>query len=133
MLNSALEFHDSNIHAIRQQGNDVAVLFSEAYIHKSRGRPGLDKGSGWVQAAQLTIMNSSAPSEFPADFSEWLSTARLQVDDQVFNNMVPIPFTATGETELEIVFGSGETVMIRGSGVALIQLGEARYVEEFSW
>ncbi len=130
-MNSAIEFHDSSICEIKQYGNDVVVSFSSAYSHKSAGRPGLDAGSGWIQAAELTIKNSLLPLKLPENISGPLRDGYLRVDGELFEGTVPMPLTLTSGVELEILFSDGERISFIGDGVALLPLGEARYVEEF--
>ena len=100
-MNSALELHDSNISEIRQQGNDVLVLFSHAYIHKSTGRPGWDAGSGWSQAIELVVINSMLPPTLPDNLSD-LRGGHLKVNDELFAGLIPMPFNAIGKTELRL-------------------------------
>jgi hypothetical protein len=130
-VNSALELHDSNISEIRQQGNDVVVLFSRAYIHKSTGRPGWDAGSGWSQAAEVVVINSMLPHTLPDNLSD-LRGGHLKVNDELFAGLIPMPFNAIGKTELEIEFSEGERLSFVGEGITLFPRGEGQYIEEFA-
>ena len=128
-MNSALELHDSNISEIRQQGNDVLVLFSHAYIHKSTGKPGWDAGSGWSQAAELVVINSMLSPTLPDNLSN-LRGGHLTVNNELFAGLIPVPFNALGKTELEIEFSEGERLSFVGEGITLFLRGEGQYIEE---
>lgn len=54
-LNCIIELHDSEVEAITQIGERMMISFSAAYIHKSEGKPRIDPGNGWTQAAQLAF------------------------------------------------------------------------------
>jgi hypothetical protein len=49
-LNCSIEIHDSALNSVETQGT-LLKLFIQAYIHKSKGVPGVDPGTGWVQSA----------------------------------------------------------------------------------
>ncbi len=51
-MNSAIEIHDSTLQRIDIHGDALAVTV-DAYIHRSPGRPGVDRGTGWSQLVQL--------------------------------------------------------------------------------
>ena len=91
----------------------------------------MDTGSGWIQAAELTIKNSLLPLKLPENISGPLRDGYLRVDGELFEGTVPMPLTLASGVELEILFSDGERISFIGDGVALLPLGEARYVEEF--
>jgi len=131
IVNNAIEFHDSSISEIKQYGDDVVVSFSSAYVHTSVGRPGLDASSGWIQAVELTLKNSTLPLKLPENLSGPLQGGYLKIDSEFFADAIPRPLNTAGKIELEILFCDGERVAFTGDGIALLALGEARYVEEF--
>lgn len=131
IVNNALEFHDSSISEIKQCGDDVVVSFSSAYVYKSVGRPGVDASSGWIQAVELTLKNSALPLKLPENISGPLQDGYLEIDGELFAGTIPRPLNTCGRVELEILFCDGEKVSFTGDGIALLALGEARYVEGF--
>ena len=46
-MNSGLEFHDSIVSSVQSSYDVVRVVFERAYLHRSEGVPGSDKGTGW--------------------------------------------------------------------------------------
>jgi hypothetical protein len=49
MPNRAMEFHDSKFDGFDQDGTNLTLRFSAAYIHESDSERGLDVGIDWVQ------------------------------------------------------------------------------------
>ena len=128
MPNRALEFHDSTFDGIEREGTNLALRFSAAYIHQSDGKPGVDAGSGWVQELRLHISDASLTGEIhdlPCD----LWDGSIALDDERFNNCVPIPLDYRGRIEVSLEHESKLTVV--GSGLRVELLGEPKYVEEF--
>jgi hypothetical protein len=76
-MNSAIELHDSEICQIRQSGGNAVVEFTPAYLHMSRGRPGIDSGSGWLQDARLSLTRAFVTGNRPA-LPEGVSDGDLQ-------------------------------------------------------
>ncbi|MCI0559438.1 MAG: hypothetical protein MN733_13160 [Nitrososphaera sp.] len=131
MSNRIIELHDSEIEDIASRGDGSAVIrFSTAYVHESDGVPGVDKGIGLVQRAELIIergqMTGKAPS-FPMQISSGFTALSGKKQD----NVITIPLDFSGEFEVQIVFVSGHEMSIRGVGAKPIMYGEPEYVEEF--
>ena len=54
-MKSGLELHDSRVDEVELSGSNATVHFSHACVHKSRGTPGRDPGTGWSQEALLVL------------------------------------------------------------------------------
>jgi hypothetical protein len=127
MPNRAIEFHDSTFDGTRQQGNDLTLRFSAAYIHESSGKPGVDAGSGWVQEALLHVRGGSVTGkirELPCD----LWNGALRLGDKSFE-MIPIPLDYDGQVEISLE--QDGSMRIAGTRVRLELIGTPSYVEEF--
>jgi hypothetical protein len=130
-LNSEIEFHDTTVAAIVKVGTQV-IVFLQAYVHKSPGRPGWDAGSGWVQAAAITFTEATIDGEVP-DLPADISSGSLILDDEERKYMVPIPFQYAREIALKmLLITSSAEITIKGKQAELTLIGEAVYVEEFS-
>ena len=130
LLNCSIEIHDSFLNSVESEGT-VLKLFVEAYIHKSKGTPGVDPGTVWVQNVILMIENGSFEgyaNAFPYD----LSDGTLQVDGKCTRNVIPIPLEAKGQVILMLLDKrSGKNMIARGTRISLKLLGEPEYVEQF--
>jgi len=127
MPNRAIEFHDSTLDSVHQQGNDITLRFSAAYIHESSGKPGVDAGSGWVQEALLHVRGGSVTGEIrelPCD----VSSGNLRLGGQSLE-MIPVPLDYDGEVEISVE--QDGAMLITGTRVRLELVGTPRYVEEF--
>jgi hypothetical protein len=127
--NTAMEFHDSEVSNIDVSANTVAVKFSAAYIHRSKGRPGIDAGSGYVQALELLCTSAKMLVRDQGCIGS-ISDGALFIDDAKMN-IVPIPFENSGKAMLEIVFRNGSRFCVASHGVAIQLTGEQEFVENF--
>ena len=130
MPNRAIELHDSTIENLLRESVKVTILFSPAYVHKAKGEPGIDPGSGWLQKSALIIGSgeiSGALPEFPTD----ISCGDMILDGVKSENLIPIPFSFSGDFRLHLTFVSGNKVVVTGSSANLVLYGEPEYLDEF--
>ena len=128
-MNSALEFHDSEVSSITDADGSLHVRFSAAYVHRSDGVPGVDSGEGYIQAVELTLENASWDGSL-AECIGKLSDGELFVVDRPLG-LVPLPFESTSQTRVELQFSNGATLLARGAPVHVRTNGAARFVERF--
>lgn len=128
-LNCAIEIHDSLLKSVETSGT-LIKLFFEAYIHKSKGIPGVDPGTGWVQNVVLKIKDGSLDGlvkSVPCD----LMDGSLEINEEHLSNEIPIPLDRSGKIALTLLpKWAGERLVARGTHVSLELLGEARYIED---
>lgn len=134
-MNEAIELHDSELVAVSSSEDSIILSLSPAYIHRSSGRPGIDAGTGWTQAATLTIIGSSAFS--PVTLPATISQGRLRIGSDLYRNVIPAAGTFESPIEFSaVVFASDFTIRgditIRGSGLTIALQGEPSYVEDFT-
>ena len=128
MPNLAMEFHDSTFAGVEQNGSDLMLLFSAAYIHKSEGEPGVDAGSGWAQEVHFHISHASVSGEIldlPCDLQDGF----ICVGDKVFRDLIPVPIQYEGRIDVELE--EGGKFRITGTSLRVELCGEPKYVEEF--
>ena len=82
-MRSGLELHDSRVSHIEWVDGDAVIHFSHAYIHKSKGSPGKDTGTGWSQEAQLIMQGASSLAPSPP-LPNTISEGYLEVGGQVY-------------------------------------------------
>ena len=130
MSNRAIELHDSTTERLLHESGKVTILLSPAYIHQSAGQPGIEPGSGWLQKAALIVQAgeiTGALPEFPTDISH----GHMILDGVKSENIIPIPFSFSGDFRLHLTFVSGDKVVVNGSSATLVLHGEPKYLEEF--
>jgi len=127
MPNRAIEFHDSTLHSLQEDGMNLRLRFSAAYIHESSGEPGWNAGSGWVQEAVLHITDVSLSGEVP-ELPCDLWDGDLRLGNDLFK-MIPIPLNYHGAVEINLE--RDRKMRVIGTHVRLELVGEATYVEEF--
>ena len=128
-MSSGLELYDSRVDEVRIVDSDARVHFSHAYIHKSKGRPGRDAGSGWSQEALLVIGGAVLAAPLPV-LPNTVADGCLQVGG-IRHSVLPLPFRRKAEVDLALVFADGTSLRIFGRGAVLELLGKATYLEDY--
>lgn len=127
---SAIEIYDSTLASVVDDGRNVVVALKPAYIHRSTRTPGVDPGGGWAQDVILRLENGTIDGslpEMPCDLWE----GSLQVGNQKIENIIPLPLDYRGAVTLTLVAQDESRVVIRGSAVFAILVGEPKFIEEF--
>lgn len=128
-VKSGLDLHDSRIDSVDIFDADAHVHFSHAYIHKSKGTPGRDPGTGWSQEAILVISRAVVSAPAPP-FPNMISDGYLEVGG-VKHTLLPLPFTRKVDVSLSLIFTDGTALNIYGRGATVALLGQAIYLEDF--
>jgi hypothetical protein len=129
-VNSALEFHDSTLTGVDQNGRDLVLRLDPACVHRSHGQPGLDPGDVWLEALGLVVTEAVievVPSVLPGEL--WGGT--LSAGGTIWDNDIPLPLAFVGAVTLRLVFSNGEHLVAHGNGIRARLLGEPRYLEPF--
>lgn len=126
-MNAALELHDSDVEAIVATDDELRIVFSNAYVHRSDLRPGVDAGSGYVQPATILLSGVTASTSGPVGT---ISDGVLTVDGES-KSLIPLPFAASGQVAVRLVFVTGEAFSVSATSVTCSVSGEPRYVESF--
>src|SRR5580658_9221269 len=127
---TAMEIYDSTLVSVADEGGHVVIDFKPAYIHRSTGTPGVDPGGGWAQDVVLRVENGTIDGgvpEMPCDLWE----GSLQVGNQKIENIIPLPLDYEGAVTLILVAQDENRVVIRGSAISAILVGEPKFIEEF--
>jgi hypothetical protein len=127
-VRSGLELHDSRIDGIEIGDSEAPLHFSHAYIHRSKGTPGRDSGSGWSQEALLVISAVVITGQLPA-LPNTISDGCLEVGG-VKHTLLPLPFKRKAAVSLSLVFADGSSLDLSGRGAAVELLGQAIYLED---
>ena len=129
-MRSGLELHDSRVSHIELLDGVAAIYFSHAYIHKSKGTPGRDRGTGWSQEARLLLSEVQAPEPWPT-LPNTISEGFLEVGG-IRHEVIPLPFRRKVPAELYLVFVDGAELELIGTRPLVELLGTPIYLEDFS-
>ena len=127
-MRSGLELHDSRVNRIEWHGGDAVVHFSHAYIHKSKGIPGKDPGTGWSQEAQLIMQGASSEALLPP-LPNTISEGYLEVGG-IRHALIPLPFKRRVGARLCLIFVDGSQVEIAGDKPFVELFGTPIYLED---
>jgi hypothetical protein len=129
-MNSALEFHDSEVANVRAVAGALHLELPSAYVHRSSGQPGIDSGSVFLQPAQVVFSNA-VHKQAGGPCAGSISDACISVNGEEFANMVPLPFAAQGTVSASFTFTSGGILSVNGTGVSCQVSGEAVFLEAY--
>jgi len=128
-MNTALEFHDSQVSKIDMLGSALSVAFSSAYVHRSVGKPGVDSGSGYVGPVEMLLSEASWAGPLDECIGK-LSDGKLSVAGEPFA-LVPLPSEHIDQISLELVFANGAMLTATATSLVVRFSGEPHFVESF--
>ena len=129
-MSSALELYGSRVGRITLVDGVAIIHFSHAYIHKSKGKPGRDPGTGWSQEAMLYLWEATVSWPLPA-LPNAISEGFLEVGG-IRLEPIPLPFKRKVGARLYLLFVDGTETEIIGKRPVIELLGTPIYLEDFS-
>jgi hypothetical protein len=129
-LRSGLELHDSRVNQIDLLDSVATVYFSHAYIHKSTGTPGRDRGTGWSQEARLVLSEAEIGWPLPT-LPNTISEGYLEVGG-IRHEVIPLPFKRKVGAKLCLIFADGTRAELVGTRPFLELQGRPIYLEDYS-
>ena len=128
MEHAAIELHDSTLERVERDGDDLVLTLS-AYVHRSKGAPGVDAGSGFSQLAEVRLRGGRATGVPGGPIV--LGTGTAYVGAHQHRNLVPAPLDHAGAARIELFGQRGEHLVVEGASLHVTLVGESEYVEEF--
>lgn len=128
-MKRGLELHDSRVSHIEVLEGVATIHFSHAYIHRSKGTPGKDRGTGWSQEAQLVLSSVSAMGRLPP-LPNTISEGFIEVGG-IRYDIIPLPFKRKVGAKLHLVFTDGVEMEIVGEKPCIELGGPPIYLEDF--
>jgi len=129
-VKSGLELHDSRVSQIDVLNGVATVYFPHAYIHKSKGMPGKDCGTGWSQEAQLVISSVVVLGRLPS-LPNTISEGFLEVGG-IRHEIIPLPFKRKVGARLYLIFSDGNDIEIIGDKPFIELGGSPTFLEDFA-
>ena len=97
-------------------------------MHKSKGTPGRDCGTGWSQEARLVLSDVPLPEQLPS-LPNTIAEGFLEVGG-IRHELIPLPFRRRVGATLYLVFADGAQLEISGKQPCIELLGTAIYLED---
>jgi len=120
-MSDVLELADSRVSHVEWLGSVVRVHFSQAYLHKSTGRPGQDPSTAWSQEAELVMLEAAASGPLPP-LPSTIAEGFLEVGG-IRHALIPLPFRRKVGARLCLQFADGSTTEISGKRPFIELLG----------
>ena len=127
-MRTALELYESRISAIELIEGGARIRFSHAYIHKSKGTPGMDPGTGWSQEADLLLLEAILLSPLPP-LPNTIADGSLEVGG-VKLALLPLPFRRRTSAVLALEFVDGSKISIAGNKPWVELFGTPIFIED---
>lgn len=124
---NALDFQDSEVSSAELEDNRFVVKFSAGRVCRVKGARGPGNESGFFQELQLTIHHASIIEKESGCVGR-ISQGVLRVAGAT-SELVPIPYEADVNVELEFAFANGAMCKVAGRRITLEPTGEARVME----
>ena len=127
MQHIQIELHDSTVISV-EVNDERACLDMEVVIHSNKGKSP-NSHSIFTQSAIFKIGHCRILNNLH-EFPLWILDGTITIDNESFDNMVPISFHRTGAVVLSFSGAEG-TLRIVGDSVNLELQDEPQYLEEF--
>lgn len=129
-INREIELHDSTLKEVNLNQTDAILYFDRAYVHHSEGIPGFDSGTGWSQKINL-ILKKVAAVNIPDDLPNDISDGHIIVNGEKLDNMIPLPFKASGKIQLFLITQYGNELKINAEYAYCEEVDEPIFIENF--
>jgi len=130
-LNRAVELHDSDLGSAITHESLLELRLDPAYVHQSEGRPGIDRGTGWIQTLLVRVAGFSLEEPIPS-LPQAIANGSLEIGPRKFDNAIPLPFRSEGPVHLRLLLAdSGRWFVVSGVSIEVEEVDEPRYVEQF--
>jgi len=130
-LSSGLELYDSRVSQIDILDGVAVIYFSHAYIHKTKGKPGRDGGTGWSQEARLVLADVRDQRPLQLSLPNTIAEGYLEVGG-IRHEILPLPFKRKVGATLFLAFVDGTELMLTGSRPYIELLGSPLFLEDYS-
>jgi hypothetical protein len=129
-MNEAIELHDSVLDSVEIIDGILIVSLRPAYVHQSRGVPGVDEGSGLVQDIAIEFAGHEMVGDV-GDLPTDIFDGDFELDGTVFPNMINLPCDGKPAKLILNLWPDNRRITVSGTSVRVKPLSESTYVEEF--
>jgi hypothetical protein len=129
-MNKEIELHDSSINEVKRDGKNI-IIFLEAIIHHSDGRPGIDNGTCCLQNIEMHFLNAEL-NKLPDTLPIEISDGYLLIDDDKYINMFEFLSNISGEIEFKLITGFNETLQLKSNSLQITSSGNEEYLQDFT-
>jgi hypothetical protein len=128
-MNTALEFHDSEISRIETDGDALTVRFSAAHVRGFASRSDTDSGSGYAQPLAMQF-DEAAWQGALAECIGRLAGGKAVING-VARSVLELPCACNGAISVEFEFKNGAHLSVRAKSAHCRFTGETKFVEDF--
>jgi hypothetical protein len=122
-----LEFHDTEVEKISQDGPRIVIQLA-AYVHHWSKASGAWKGEGWARPVRMSLVGTLDATQ--ENDTGALETGELEAGKKSLLHMVPLPFSEPGKATLRLEFKSGVVLDFSGQDLQIEAVGEGKFLEK---
>lgn len=129
-MNKEIELHDSTLKEIKQNKDNVTLIFDKAILHYSEGKPGVDKGTCWAQKIKIILRNATIeakPKNLPIDIDD----GYLTINGEHHENMFKISLNISSKIEFTLTTMCSEKLHIKANKIEVHAMDKAEYIQDF--
>lgn len=131
VMNSAIEWHDSELIAINTVSAHDSVIVVDAYVHRSVETPGVSRGEGGIQRVRINMRSvriEGDAGELPATIYD----GTLGLGGEEHRNLIAFPLLFTGSASLALTF-LDRVLLVSGEHISIEADGDFRFIEIFDF
>ena len=126
LMMDRIEFHDTTFLGIEQNKSVVGIRL-EAYVHRWEQIGESWLGTGWIEPVLIRLIRTDQiVDSLP---SANLAGGSIRTEQELFENMVPLPFRSSGPATLQLEFDTGELSEWTAVQIVIESAGAGRFVE----
>lgn len=121
-----LEFHDSTLATMVEEGRDVVVSFRPAYVRAE------EEGvvSGYAQDVDIRFVHGRVLTR-PGKMPVWISDGVLKTKSgAIFDALLPVPHSIREAVSFSGITAENEGFQIEASGCVVELIGPRRFIEK---
>ncbi len=128
-MDSAMEWHDSEIISIDAHSGAESAILLDAYVYRRVETAGATQVEGGNQRVRIGILSMLFVEQLP-DLPIEIYAGALVLGGIPCNNLVPLPLRFNGEVTLTIDRrDDGQQLLFSGTAMSIETDGEFRFVE----
>jgi hypothetical protein len=129
-MNYCLEFHDSDVDKIEVGGKSLKIFISEAMVHASIERPGIDAGAVYTQAVEIEFIDPRWDGAIDLCVG-WIADG-VVISKGISTALLELPYISTNDVSVNLRFTKGELLSVNARKMTCLQIGEPKFLQLFS-
>jgi hypothetical protein len=129
-MNSAMEWHDSELVSVNMSSPAESTIWLDGYVHRETKAASAARFEGGNQRVRISFRSMRFEGQIP-EMPTDIYDGVLVLGGAEHNGLVPLPMRFEGEVKLTLTMrDDGRELLFSGAGITLEAEGEFRFVEK---